>query len=99
MALAFATEDPLSVQWNAQALLTVAYLALAGTVLTFGLYYWLMRHVPANKLSLIAYVTPVVALGLGWAFGEPLTAWTAGGAVLIVGSVALVVRLPKRHEA
>lgn len=98
-ALAFATEDPLSVPWNAQALLTVAYLALAGTVLTFGLYYWLMRHVPANKLSLIAYVTPVVALGLGWAFGEPLTAWTAGGAVLIVGSVALVVRLPKRHEA
>jgi len=98
-ALAFATEDPLAVEWNAQAVFTVAYLALAGTVLTFGLYYWLMRHVAANRLSLIAYVTPVVALGLGWAFGEPMTAWTAGGAALIVGSVALVVRAPKSAQA
>ena len=96
VALAFAAEEPLDVEWSAQAVLTVAYLALAGTVLTFGLYYWLMRHVAANQLSLIAYVTPVVALGLGWAFGEPLTPWTAAGAVLIVGSVALVVRVPKR---
>jgi len=95
-SLAFATEEPLAVEWNARAVLSVAYLALAGTVLTFGLYYWLMRHVPANRLSLIAYVTPLVALGLGWAFGERLTAWTALGAVLIVGSVALIVRVPKR---
>ncbi len=96
--LACATEEPLAVEWNARAVLSVTYLALAGTVLTFGLYYWLMRHVAANQLSLIAYVTPVVALALGWAFGERLTPWTAAGATLIVGSVALVVRVPKRGD-
>lgn len=95
-ALSAATEPVLEVQWSARALGSVAYLALAGTVLTFGLYFWLMRYVPANRLSLIAYVTPVIALGLGWLNGEPLTAYTLGGAVCILGGVALVVTARKR---
>jgi drug/metabolite transporter (DMT)-like permease len=94
-ALAFALEKPLEVTWTPRAAASVVYLALAGTVLTFGLYFWLMRHVAASSLSLIAYVTPVIALALGWMFGETLTLSTIGGAVLIVGSVALVVRVPK----
>jgi drug/metabolite transporter (DMT)-like permease len=57
-----------------------------------------MRHVAASSLSLIAYVTPVIALALGWMFGETLTLSTIGGAVLIVGSVALVVRVPKSAD-
>jgi drug/metabolite transporter (DMT)-like permease len=97
-ALAFALEKPLEVTWTPRAAASVVYLALAGTVLTFGLYFWLMRHVAASSLSLIAYVTPVIALALGWMFGETLTLSTIGGAVLIVGSVALVVRVPKSAD-
>lgn len=91
-ALALATEGDVEVRWTPRALLSVAYLSLAGTVLTFGLYFWLLRYVPASTMSLIAYVTPVIALTLGWLFGEPLTPWTMAGALCILGGVALAMR-------
>jgi drug/metabolite transporter (DMT)-like permease len=76
--------------WTAAAVWSVAYLSLVGTVVTFGLYYWLLRYSPANRLSLIAYVTPPVALGLGWALGdEPLTASLLGGTALVLVGVGL----------
>jgi drug/metabolite transporter (DMT)-like permease len=89
--VALACEPVADVQWTPRALATVAYLALAGTVLTFGLYFWLMRYISAHRLSLIAYVTPVIALVLGWASGEPITPYTLAGAACILGGVALVV--------
>lgn len=83
--------------WNAPAIGSVAYLAIMGTVVTFGLYFWLLRYAPANKLSLIAYVTPVVALTLGWSIGdEPVTRNTLLGTGLILGGVVLVVRRKPR---
>jgi drug/metabolite transporter (DMT)-like permease len=91
-ALALATEDVASVPWTPRAILTVTYLSLAGTVLTFGLYFWLMRYVKANTMSLISYVTPVVAMLLGLLYGEALTEWTVAGAACILGGIALAVR-------
>lgn len=90
-ALAFATEDVAGVKWSSRSIASVLYLALAGTVFTFGVYFWLMRYVHAHKLSLIAYVTPLVALALGWLNGEPVTWSTVSGAICILGGVALVV--------
>lgn len=79
--------------WSPRAIASVVYLALLGTVATFGIYFWLLRTTDAARLSLIAYVTPVVALTLGWLVrGEPLTATTLGGAALVLLGVALVVR-------
>ena len=48
-----------------------------------------------GKKGLIAYVTPVIALFLGWAVGsEPITVFTLGGAASILGGVVLVARRP-----
>jgi drug/metabolite transporter (DMT)-like permease len=71
---------------------SVAYLAIVGTVVTFGIYYWLLRYVAASRLSLIAYVTPAIALWLGWAVGgEPLAASTIAGSALILLGIALAL--------
>jgi len=79
--------------WTPGAIAGVAYLSLAGTVVTFSLYFWLLRHVRANQLSLVAYVTPAVALLLGGLVGkEPITVWTLSGSGLILAGVGLVVR-------
>lgn len=87
------SEDPLGVTWSRRALFSVTYLAAFGTVVTFGLYYWLLRYVPSSKLSLIAYVTPAAALWLGWLVDdEPLRVSTLIGTALVFGGVALVVR-------
>lgn len=80
--------------WTAQAWGSILYLAIFGTVLTFGLYLWLMRWVPAYKMSLIAYVTPVNALFLGVMLGdEKVGALTlVGSGVVLLGVACTVMR-------
>jgi drug/metabolite transporter (DMT)-like permease len=90
---ALATERSVEARWTAGALFSVAYLALFGTVLAFGLYFWLLRYVDAHKMSLIAYVTPAIALTLGpLVRGEPVTRNTLAGAACILCGIVLVVR-------
>lgn len=77
---------------SAAAIGSVVYLALVGTVVSFGVYYWLLRYVAASRLSLIAYVTPAIALWLGWAVGdEPLAGSTIAGSALILLGIALAL--------
>jgi drug/metabolite transporter (DMT)-like permease len=86
-------ERDAAVRLTSRALFSIGYLAIMGTVVTFGLYHFVLRHAPAHRLSLIAYVTPVLALTLGWALGgEPIYLSTVAGTALILGGVALVVR-------
>jgi len=80
-------------RWTAPAIGSVLYLAVIGTCLTFTLFFWLLRYTRASRLSVISFVTPVVALWLGAVFrGEPVTLTTLAGATLVVLGVALVVR-------
>lgn len=92
-AAALALERDASPHWTARAVGSVLYLSLAGTVLTFGLYFWLLRHTRASRMSLISYVTPAIALLLGGLVGrERITPYTLSGCALILGGVTLVVR-------
>ena len=90
LALAFERGRP--IELTGQAVFSVVYLALVGTVLAFGLYFWLLRHAPATFLSLIAFVIPGVALTLGAVFGgETVGLHTLLGLGLILGGLAFVV--------
>ena len=83
-------ERDLEPRWTPAAIGSILYLALAGTVVAFGLYFWLMRYLPATRLSLITYIIPVVALTLGALFGDEAVGWTTGGGLLaILAGVAL----------
>lgn len=89
-ATAFAVESPLEVVWTTPAVLSMLYLAIFGTVITFGTYMWLLRFVPAYRMSLVSFVIPVVALLLGAAFGgEPLGPRTVLGTGLVLGGLGL----------
>jgi drug/metabolite transporter (DMT)-like permease len=97
VAVTFERDAP--ARWNAHAWFTVLYLALVGTVLTFGLYFWLMRHVAAYRLSLIAFLTPLVALLIGALLGGEALPWRRlAGAALILGGVATVLLLARRSR-
>jgi drug/metabolite transporter (DMT)-like permease len=76
----------------------VTYLALAGSVVTFLVYFRLLKSWSVTSLSFISVFTPVVALVLGFVFlDERPTLWTAAGAVLILGGVTLALtRAPSR---
>ena len=60
-----------------------------GSAVTFTLYFWLLSHLPARRLALIAYVIPVIAVGIGVLRGEPLTPRMLLGAAGVVAGVAL----------
>jgi drug/metabolite transporter (DMT)-like permease len=91
-AVAVARESHAPVHWSAQAIASVLYLAVIGTTLTFGLYFWAMRHAPAYRLSVISYLTPVLALSLGAMAGdEPVGLHTIAGAAMITSGVGLVM--------
>lgn len=75
---------------------SIVYLAVFATVVTFLSYYWLMRKTTAVVVSLIAFVTPVVAIAIGVPFfGEEMTLLTVIGTVLILSGIILVVRKPR----
>ena len=83
MALVF--EDVSRVRLDQKGVLSILYLAVFGTVIAFGTYFWLLKRVEAVYLSLIALVTPVLAVVLGslW-LEESLSPRIFSGASLVL---------------
>jgi drug/metabolite transporter (DMT)-like permease len=70
----------------------VLYLALAGSVLTFLVYFSLLKTWSVTSLSFISVFTPAVALLLGFVFLEERpTFWTGVGAALILAGVTMAL--------
>ncbi|CCE06657.1 conserved membrane hypothetical protein [Bradyrhizobium sp. STM 3843] len=64
------------------------YLTLAGTVLAFAAYTWLLKRVSPSLVATYTFVNPLIALLLGWAvLGETIGIAMAFGALLVVASV------------
>jgi len=81
--------------------LSILYLAFFGSVIGFALFFYILKHVSATRVSLITLVTPVTALLLGkYLNGEPLNLQITAGAIMILtglvsyefGSVARWIR-------
>lgn len=93
LPLALALEGRVLAPPTLRAALCVLYLALVGTVLTFGVYFWLLRYTSAQRLAMVSYLAPLVAVLLGAAFGgEAVTASTLAGAACVIGGVAIASR-------
>lgn len=76
---------------SARSLLALGYLVVFGSLVGFTAYIWLLRVSTPALVSTYAYVNPVVAVLLGWAFaGEPITARTLLAAAVIVAAVMLI---------
>ncbi|WP_258589577.1 EamA family transporter [Mesorhizobium sp. AR02] len=52
------------------SLLDWIYLTLAGAVVAFGSYIWLLKKVSPTLVATYTFVNPVIAVLLGWAFLE-----------------------------
>jgi drug/metabolite transporter (DMT)-like permease len=85
LSLLFERHRP--IVWTRASIASLIYLAVFGSAMTFTLYYWLLRHVRASRVALIAYATPVIAVVTGVLFlDEPLTSrFLLGGALVIAG--------------
>jgi len=73
------------------SLAALAYLIVAGSLAAFSAYAWLLRAAPTSLVATYAYVNPVVAVLLGWAFaGEPVTPRMLVAGSIILAAVALI---------
>jgi drug/metabolite transporter (DMT)-like permease len=79
--------------WNTTGWAAIFYLVVFGSWVGYSAYIWLLRHVPTSKVATYAYVNPIVAVFLGWAFlGESVDRYLIAGAAVIIPAVALVTR-------
>jgi drug/metabolite transporter (DMT)-like permease len=88
----FVAGDGLELPRDAATWSAVGYLALAGSVVTFLVYFSLLKTWSVTSLSFISVFTPAIALLLGFIFlDERPTVWTVLGAALILAGVTLAL--------
>lgn len=80
------------------AWLALAYLIVAGSIIAFTAYVWLIHHESPTKVGTYAYVNPVVAVLVGYFLGgEALGARTVVGTLLVLVSVVVITTTPKKR--
>jgi drug/metabolite transporter (DMT)-like permease len=83
-----------TVSWSAWFALT--YLIIAGSIIGFTAYVWLLHHESPTKVGTYAYVNPVVAVALGYFLGgEAVGPRTLVGALCVLASVITITTMPK----
>ena len=82
---------------SVKSFLALAYLAIAGSLVAYSAYFWLLSRFPPTLIATHTYVNPLVAVILGWAIGgEALTTRFLFGGVLVIAAIALVGRANSR---
>jgi drug/metabolite transporter (DMT)-like permease len=77
-----------------------AYLVIAGSLVAFPAYVWILKHSTPARASTYAYVNPVVAVFLGWLIlGEPVSSRTFLSCAVIVAGVAIITWQKARQES
>lgn len=101
LLISAAADERLDVaQVSARSLAALAYLTVAGSLVGFTTYAWLMKTQPASRVATYAYVNPVVAVLLGaWLADEPITPRVLLAAVIIIGGVVTILSGQKAREA
>jgi drug/metabolite transporter (DMT)-like permease len=82
---------------SGKAWLALAYLIVAGSIVAFTAYVWLIHHESQTKVGTYAYVNPVVAVLLGYFVGgEAIGLRTIVGTILVLASVVVITTAPTR---
>ena len=73
------------------AWLSLVYLIVAGSIIAFTAYVWLIHHESPTKVGTYAYVNPVIAVLLGYFLaGEALDLRVALGTLCVLVSVVVI---------
>lgn len=89
-AVSIGTEDYSTVLFDIKAIGSLVYLSFFCTVVTFVIYFWLVKHIEAVILSLSAFITPVIAVFIGVIMmGEGFTSTAYIGSTIVLIGVAV----------
>ncbi len=65
IGMSFLLESHESIVWDTASVGSILYLGTVGSVVVFVAYFWLLKRVQAVYLSLVSFITPIVAVVLG----------------------------------
>jgi drug/metabolite transporter (DMT)-like permease len=91
---------PITMVWTPSYVATLLYLALFGSIITFGCYLTLLKRIGAAQSSYVGVMVPVVALVVSFFFEKFAWGWmtTIGVALLLVGNVLMLRSPPVPHH-
>lgn len=77
--------------FNLEGMAALVYLAIFGSIIGYGSFIYALAKLPAAKVSMYAYVNPIIAVLLGWLIlGEQLDWRVAISTAVILLGVVLV---------
>ena len=89
--LAFLTERGDAIHFTIVSTIAFLYLTVFGSAIAFLSYFALVRTMSVTKLSLLTYITPVIAVLLGYFVAhEQLAPTTIVGAAIVFAGIGLV---------
>jgi drug/metabolite transporter (DMT)-like permease len=78
-------------EFDIQGLAALAYLLVFGSIVGYGSYIYALTKLPASKVSMYAYINPVIAVILGWlVLGERFDWVVVTATVVVLFGVVLV---------
>jgi drug/metabolite transporter (DMT)-like permease len=84
-------EHDRTLNFSPRIISAVVYLGILGSAIAFALYYWLLQNWSAITLSLIIYITPLIALIVDYfMFGEVIHLRAIIGMTIIFSGIAVV---------
>lgn len=96
LALAFVNGEPGKFSFARLSVLSAGswlYLTLAGSMIGYTAYVWLLHASTPARVATYAYVNPLIAVLLGCTIGhEPLSQEMLAAGALIIAAVVLIVR-------
>jgi drug/metabolite transporter (DMT)-like permease len=82
-----------------RAVAALLYLIVAGSLLGFTAYVWLLARMPVTRVASHAYVNPMIALGLAYfVAGETLTTGMLVASALVIASVIMILMVPEPRK-
>lgn len=95
LLLSLAADEPLGLPGWPEGILSILYLGVAGTVVAFLGYLRLLKTVPVTTMSFIAFITPIVAIVLGFVVAaEQLGPLVGLGAAVTLAGIAVYAFRP-----
>jgi drug/metabolite transporter (DMT)-like permease len=87
-ALAFEDANPL--EFDAPTWGSILYLAVAGSVAAFGLFFYVVQHLDITVVSYQTFIIPIIAVLIGFVIlDETISPRIGAGAALILAGIAL----------
>ena len=82
---------------SGRSLFAWAYLVVAGSLVGFTTFVWLVKHSAPARVATYAYVNPIVAVFLGWLIArEPVGPRLLVASGIIIAGVALITAVRNR---